>query len=408
MERAEGGELFEHVIRANGLGETGSRDLFRQVCGALATAHALGIAHRDLKLENLLLCKPPGGAANADAGKQRVKLIDWGLAHVHELAANSQPVPERLHSRCGSRSYMAPEVNDRSISGTVGYDGFRADVWSLGVCLFAMVFGFFPFEQAVPEADWRAKWVVHAQRQGQSTMATILAFYPHRPYRLSAPLLALLDRMLVFAPERRASLDEVLASEWLVSAACDTSKAPWATPRDDLQLADARTLSVDHSSPVSTPPATRNNSHEQSTLRTERQESTSTTRSVSTLNSSVLQSQAEDENSRHASAGKPREFLQPEVRYAVAGGSASVGQLMQKQTHAAQALARAQPLSWMQGSMAEATAKPNNQSPHSDLRSLRRVCAHTMHAERSNVNEAGAGGGARSTSAPQPGKVRRV
>lgn len=112
---------------------------------------------------------------------------------------------------------MAPEVTNRDISGTIGYDGFAADMWSLGVCLFAMHLAFFPFEQANPDVDWRARRVVQAQKEGRSTMATILSFYPAKAANggLSDALLALLDRLLIFNPQKRATLGEVLCSEWL-------------------------------------------------------------------------------------------------------------------------------------------------------------------------------------------------
>ena len=70
----------------------------------------------------------------------------------------------------------------------VGYNGFVSDVWSLGVCLFAMHLGFFPFEQANPALDWRARRVAQAQSSGGSAMATIFSFYPAMEVRLSPAL----------------------------------------------------------------------------------------------------------------------------------------------------------------------------------------------------------------------------
>jgi len=216
MEVCRGGELFDHVVKCEGLKENESAPLCAQLCDAVRTAHDLGIAHRDLKLENVLLVRKKNAPATS-AGASPIKLIDWGLAHQHALRADGSPVAEMLHSRCGSRSYMAPEVTNRDISGTVGYDGFAADMWSLGVCLFAMHLAFFPFEQANPELDWRARRVAEAQRAGKSTMATILSFYPQKSANggLSKALISLLDRLLVFDPKKRATMPEVLCSEWL-------------------------------------------------------------------------------------------------------------------------------------------------------------------------------------------------
>jgi len=210
MEACRGGELFEHVVKADGLAEDESAPLFAQLVDAVRAAHGLGIAHRDLKLENVLLCGKPG-----EPDAKQIKLIDWGLAHQHAFAPDGGVVSEMLHSRCGSRSYMAPEVTNRAISSVRGYDGFLADVWSLGVCLFAIHLGFFPFEQADPEADWRARRVVEAQRRGESSMQTIFSFYPHKPLALSPSLLQLLDKMLLFDPSRRISLAEVAQHKWL-------------------------------------------------------------------------------------------------------------------------------------------------------------------------------------------------
>ena len=221
-ELVRGGELFAHVLNVDGLAghEAQSAPIFAQICDAVHAAHSLGIVHRDLKLENVLLVEGSAGletdgAAAGGGQPMRIKLIDWGLAYLHAMGADGSPVPEKLYSRSGSRSYMAPEVTNKDISAVIGYNGFAADVWSLGVCLFAMHLGFFPFEQANPLVDWRARRVVEAQAVGASTMATILSFYPKMECTLSPSLLALLDRMLVFDPVRRATLPEVLGSEWL-------------------------------------------------------------------------------------------------------------------------------------------------------------------------------------------------
>lgn len=215
---------------------------------------------------------------------------------------------------------MAPEVNDRAISGTKGYNGFSADVWSLGVCLFAIHLGFFPFEQAEPEADWRARRVVDAQRRGQSTMKTIFSFYPHKTMSLSRPLLKLLDRMLVFEPTRRATLQEVMASEWLAP------RMPAYPVGMELDLAcssvSASSTSRGSQSTSHTPPM--------SPRALERQDSGSTAHSIgSSVGSSVVQSMArlrQLEAARQAlphAAPVPEEFASQwdDVRYAVASGT---------------------------------------------------------------------------------------
>ena len=117
-----------------------------------------------------------------------VQICDFGLAHVYEKEADGKlKSRELLKDVCGSKSYAAPEVRqrphvdwvgvwevcgglspdraERSRVGALytprasecelqvlagrGYDGFAADVWSCGICLFAMLSGFFPLDGAI-------------------------------------------------------------------------------------------------------------------------------------------------------------------------------------------------------------------------------------------------------------------
>lgn len=213
MEAARGGELFEYIVASKGLCEREAAPFFRQIANGLLDAHALGITHRDLKLENVLFvgAAAPGGT---------VKLIDWGLAHQHALRLDGSVQPERLHSRVGSRAYMAPEVlaaakERRSKTDCDGFDAFAADVWSLGICLFAMLVGFFPFERADPGLDWRARKALTAQLEGRSAVDTVFSFYPKRQLHISADAKRLIDSMLCFDPSRRCTLEDVLGSRWL-------------------------------------------------------------------------------------------------------------------------------------------------------------------------------------------------
>lgn len=85
--------------------------------------HSEGIVHRDLKPENIML-------QEGDV----LKVADFGLS-------NKIDDGHSLMTSCGSPNYAAPEV----IEGKP-YDGAQADVWSLGVILYAMLTGTLPFE----------------------------------------------------------------------------------------------------------------------------------------------------------------------------------------------------------------------------------------------------------------------
>jgi serine/threonine protein kinase len=92
---------------------------FRQLIDGLSFIHAHGIVHRDISLENLLLCG------------NNVKLCDFGLAAHHKA------LPEGLTELVGKIIYMAPEVYKKKPC----YDGMQADIWSAGVGLFIMLTG---------------------------------------------------------------------------------------------------------------------------------------------------------------------------------------------------------------------------------------------------------------------------
>eukprot|EP00741_Cyanophora_paradoxa_P017823 tig00021017_g17213.t1 len=108
------------------LEEEAARQSFAQVVQAVRYMHEQGVVHRDLKLDNVM----------TDPATGSVKLIDFGF---------SRSVESALASHVGTRPYMAPEVMSVPLTG---YDGRAIDVWSLGVILFLMLAGGYPFDSA--------------------------------------------------------------------------------------------------------------------------------------------------------------------------------------------------------------------------------------------------------------------
>jgi serine/threonine protein kinase len=97
---------------------------FRQLLSAVGYCHSFNICHRDLKPENILLTKD-----------LELKVADFGMAALHQTPEH------RLQTPCGSPHYAAPEI----IKATF-YRGDKADIWSMGVILFASLAGYLPFD----------------------------------------------------------------------------------------------------------------------------------------------------------------------------------------------------------------------------------------------------------------------
>jgi len=103
--------------------ESQARDIFSQLLNCVIYIHQERYVHRDIKLENILI---------NEAGI--VKLVDFGFSTKISFV---NPLLDRY---MGSQDYVAPEILSNH-----PYDGFKADVWSLGTILFTLLFGELPF-----------------------------------------------------------------------------------------------------------------------------------------------------------------------------------------------------------------------------------------------------------------------
>lgn len=122
MEFAEKGDLLSHLKENKRFKEDEFLPFFRQILRSLSHMHRKKILHRDIKLDNILV--------NA---KDRTKICDFGISTIvkHD---------EVLFEHIGTPAYLAPEI----VIGD-GYQGFQADVWSLGVTVFIALTGKGPF-----------------------------------------------------------------------------------------------------------------------------------------------------------------------------------------------------------------------------------------------------------------------
>jgi serine/threonine protein kinase len=125
MELLEGEDLRTRMARTGALMLRDVEAMVNQTCKALTQAHRAGVVHRDIKPDNLFLCK-------SDDGEIFVKLLDFGLAKV----AGPDASVTKTGALLGTPYYMSPE----QATGLKNLD-FRTDLWSLGVVAFEAMTG---------------------------------------------------------------------------------------------------------------------------------------------------------------------------------------------------------------------------------------------------------------------------
>ncbi|KAI9088834.1 kinase-like domain-containing protein [Phlyctochytrium arcticum] len=167
-------DLFECIEQHDRLSESQARFVFRQIISAIKHLHALGIVHRDIKDENILVDE-----------QFRVKLIDFGSA----AFIPQQPTAKLFDRFLGTIQYASPEI----LRGEK-YRGPEAEIWALGCCLYIMLNGEVPFTTPQQAAH-------HA--------------YSFPKHRISLECLDLLDTMLEKKPSRRGTIHDVANHPWL-------------------------------------------------------------------------------------------------------------------------------------------------------------------------------------------------
>lgn len=141
LEHVGGGELFDLIDNAESharISESLLRRMFGELCKAVGWMHGVGLVHRDIKLENILLTSHPFNDEHGvpQSPQPLIKLSDFGLSRFID------PSSPLLTTRCGSESYAAPEL----VTGRP-YDGRETDAWSCGVVLYALVWRRLPFDR---------------------------------------------------------------------------------------------------------------------------------------------------------------------------------------------------------------------------------------------------------------------
>jgi polo-like kinase 1 len=179
---APDGRLEEHKCRK----------YMRQLIQTVMYLHEMKIMHRDLKLSNLFFSYSADRARN-----KKLKIGDFGLAY--QVTSKEQ----RLHDRCGTPKYIAPEVvlPELFLPKQVKGYGMESDIWSLGICMFTMIYGVSPFMASTQREIW-------IQMQEKK-----ITFPEH--IKVSTDARNLMERLLEFNCTHRISLESALAHPFI-------------------------------------------------------------------------------------------------------------------------------------------------------------------------------------------------
>lgn len=167
------------------------RLLFRDVMMGVAYCHERGIAHRDLKFENCLLC---------EGGQRRIaKVIDFGLSAIRR---DEDQDDAWLEETCGTKFFLAPEV----VSKTSRY-GVQCDLWSLGVMLYILLTDEHPFAQDAAKLS--------SNKLFRKIQGAPLRQEPLEKAGVEQAACQLICKLLTRDPAQRLDAKAALNEEWL-------------------------------------------------------------------------------------------------------------------------------------------------------------------------------------------------
>lgn len=179
-----GQDLFYYIKTHGQLSINNAGKMFKQLICAIEACHKVGIVHRDIKLENILI---QGDTLDL------IILADFGLSAAF---IDNDGNKLKLTQRCGSTKYAAPELfNERNTE----YIPELLDIWSSAIVLFASVNGYFPFTKTTNKCNL---FELHQQNKYKF------------PSDFSNNLIELLSGMLTIDPEERWTIPQIKSSAW--------------------------------------------------------------------------------------------------------------------------------------------------------------------------------------------------
>ena len=180
MDYAKGGELSNLLDAKKRLSEEEAKNIFKQIYNAVCYIHGKNIIHRDLKPNNILFL---------DEEKTQIAIIDFGISGI----ANGN---QREQIKAGTIQFLPPEI----LSGREFSSNTKLDMWALGIILYRMVEGCYPFDGK------NCKEII------KKIFKSKLLFNPK--IKISTPLKQLIEGLLEKNYRFRIDNDSPLFEEW--------------------------------------------------------------------------------------------------------------------------------------------------------------------------------------------------
>ncbi|KAK6455842.1 kinase-like domain-containing protein [Scheffersomyces xylosifermentans] len=222
MELVPGGDLMDFVAANGAIGEDATQVITKQILEGIAYVHKLGISHRDLKPDNILIMQDD---------PILVKITDFGLA---KFSDNST----FMKTFCGTLAYVAPEVITGKYESSQGDSSKRnysslVDIWSLGCLVYVLLTSHLPFNGKT-QAQMFQKI-----KKGEFHEA------PLNSYEISRDGRDFLECCLQVNPRLRITAEEALRHKWLRDVYNEESQSQKALSLSQSQSQQSRKVDND-------------------------------------------------------------------------------------------------------------------------------------------------------------------